>query len=96
MAWFRNHYECYRCNYYWEDEWSSQVDDDCPCCGARHASSFESEDLTFLIEEEDHCFVVLKSSAEAGDEPEYVEAIRFLSRSLAEAYIRSEPSCGLI
>lgn len=96
MAWFRNHYECYRCSETWEDEWSCACDDECPSCGARHASPVDSDDLTFIIEDEVHCFIVLKSPDEAGHDPDYHEVIRFLSRDLAEAYIRAEPANSLV
>ena len=52
MAWFLNHYECERCDGQWTDEWSCMCDDDCPHCGARHMSPYNSEELTTLIEEE--------------------------------------------
>lgn len=96
MAWFRNHYECYRCDQVWDDEWSCEVDDDCPHCGARHTSPFESEDLTYIIDDEGTHFVVLKSPDEAEDAPAYREVIRFLSKSWAEAYIRAEPADSLV
>lgn len=96
MAWFRNHYQCYRCDETWEDEWSCEVDDDCPHCGARHASPIESEDLTFIVEDDSICFVVLKSSDEAEHDPAYREVIRFLSKDLAEAYVRAEPADSLV
>ena len=96
VAWFRNRYECYRCSESWNDEWSCACDDDCPHCGARHASPVDSEDLTFTIEDEGHYFSVWKSADEAEHEPSYREVIRFLSRDLGEAYISAEPSEGLV
>jgi predicted nucleic acid-binding Zn-ribbon protein len=45
MAWFRNFYRCARCEHEWTDEWSAMCDDDCPHCGARHMSPYESEEL---------------------------------------------------
>jgi hypothetical protein len=42
---FRNYYRCARCSYEWEDVWSATCDDDCPDCGARHMSPYESEDV---------------------------------------------------
>lgn len=41
---FINYYRCPECEHEWEDEWSCQVDDDCPECGARHISPYDSED----------------------------------------------------
>jgi hypothetical protein len=38
MAWFLNHYTCYRCGRDWSDDWSCMCDDDCPYCGARHST----------------------------------------------------------
>lgn len=42
---FRNHYRCERCGHEWSSDWSCQVDDDCPSCGARHMSPTSSDDL---------------------------------------------------
>ncbi len=86
MAWFRNRYECYRCEYEWTDEWSCGCDDECPACGARHASPTESEDLSLIIEDEDECFVVYYSPEDAEDHPEYLEVGRFLTADLAKAF----------
>jgi predicted RNA-binding Zn-ribbon protein involved in translation (DUF1610 family) len=41
---FRNHYRCPHCDHQWADVWSAQCDDDCPNCGERHISPFESDD----------------------------------------------------
>lgn len=86
MAWFRNEYQCYRCEYEWEDEWSAQCDDDCPSCGARHASPVESEDFTTIVEDEGDFFVVYYSGEEAEDRPDYVAVGRFLTSDLARAF----------
>ena len=42
---FRNFYRCARCGHEWTDVWSAQCDDDCPRCGARHMSPYQSEDV---------------------------------------------------
>jgi predicted nucleic acid-binding Zn-ribbon protein len=42
---FRNFYRCARCGHMWTDVWSATCDDDCPHCGARHMSPYESEDV---------------------------------------------------
>ena len=42
---FRNFYRCARCGQEWTDVWSAQCDDDCPHCGARHMSPYDSEDV---------------------------------------------------
>lgn len=41
---FRNMYKCPRCAHEWDDVWPAQCDDDCPNCGARHISPYDSED----------------------------------------------------
>ena len=45
MALFRNHYHCERCGHNWTDVWSATCDDDCPSCGSRHYSPYQSEDV---------------------------------------------------
>jgi len=52
MAWFLNFYRCGRCRKIWTDEWSCTCDDECPHCGFRNMTPFNSEDLTELIVEE--------------------------------------------
>ncbi|HUO50278.1 MAG TPA: DUF3768 domain-containing protein [Candidatus Paceibacterota bacterium] len=42
---FHNYYRCARCNHHWSDVWTTQGDDDCPACGARHMSPYKSEDV---------------------------------------------------
>ena len=44
MTWL-NYYECPECNDTWQDEWDCQVDNDCPSCGCRHISPYESVDI---------------------------------------------------
>lgn len=44
--WFLNHYECPRCSCTWDDAWSCTCDDDCPECGMRHISPYDSTDLS--------------------------------------------------
>jgi hypothetical protein len=73
MAWFRNHYACERCEHEWSDEWSSACDDDCPNCGARHMSPYESDNLTEIVEERDGKFVAFRSPESAEDEADYEE-----------------------
>ena len=46
MAWFLNLYKCDRCRRRWADEWSCMCDDECPHCGARDMTPYESEELT--------------------------------------------------
>jgi hypothetical protein len=45
---FRNFYQCPRCDYKWEDMWDSTCDDECPECGNRDISPYESVDLSDL------------------------------------------------
>lgn len=87
LAWFRNIDQCYRCSQDWEDEWSCMCDDECPSCGARYASPVDSEDVTYLIERYDHYFVVLRSSDDAAEEPDYREVFHCLTRDLAQSYV---------
>src|SRR4051812_538073 len=60
MAWFLNNYTCYRCGEDWSDAWSCMCDDDCPRCGARHATTVDSDDLTVIIERDGSEFIVLR------------------------------------
>ena len=41
----RNFYSCTECETQWEDSWDCAVDDDCPHCGTRHVSPYESQDI---------------------------------------------------
>jgi hypothetical protein len=41
---FVNYYRCPACNHEWDDVWTAQCDDDCPECGQRHISPYNSED----------------------------------------------------
>ncbi|WP_247465844.1 hypothetical protein [Bradyrhizobium sp. 62] len=50
---------------------------------------FNSEDLTELIVTEGGKFVVLRSSEEAEDEPDYEELGRFATRDAAKEFLRS-------
>jgi len=42
---WRNFYRCAKCDHEWIDDYSCQVDDDCPKCGARHMSPVRSLDI---------------------------------------------------
>lgn len=90
MAWYRNYYRCARCGGDWPDEWSCMCDDDCPHCGARHMSPYESDDLTTIIEREGGAFIVLWSPETAGHEPDYCELGRFPTRAEAEAFVATD------
>src|SRR5277367_4353251 len=71
MAWFLNFYRCARCKQIWTDQWSCTCDDDCPHCGARHMSPFDSENLTELVEQDDKEFVAIRSPRSAEHDPGY-------------------------
>ena len=86
MAWFINHYTCYRCGQDWADAWSCMCGDDWPHCGARHSSPVDSEDLTVLVQPDGSEFVVLRSRDLAEHVPEYEVAGRFPTRAKAEEF----------
>ncbi len=87
MAWFLNHYHCDDCGADWEDEWSCCCDDDCPECGSRHWSPVASDDLTFVISEDDNGFAVFESPRTAEDKPRYTRVAVAPSAEAATAYI---------
>ena len=89
MTWFLNFYKCDRCRRRWTDEWSCMCDDECPRCGRRDMTPYESEDLTILIEEEGGEFVVLRSPDSAEHDPDYEEVGRFPTREKAETFLSS-------
>jgi hypothetical protein len=64
-------------------------DDDCPHCGARHATPVDSDDLTVLVEPDGSEFVVLRSPDTAEHYPDYEEIGRFPTRAKAEAFLTS-------
>ena len=87
MAWFLNHYKCAHCGSKWTDDWSCMCDDDCPHCGARHMSPFDSYDLTEIIVPHKGTFVVLRSPDAAEHLPDYCEVAKFATHEQAEAYL---------
>jgi hypothetical protein len=89
MAWFLNLYKCDRCKRRWADEWSCMCDDECPHCGARDLTPYNSEDLTELIEQDASEFVALRSPASAEHDPDYCEVGRFPTRAKAEEFLAS-------
>ena len=90
MAWFLNFYKCARCRRIWTDQWSCMCDDDCPHCGARHMSPYDSEELTTLIEEEGKEFVVIWSPETAEHDPDYRQLGRFPSREKALEFLSAD------
>ena len=85
MAWFHNRYRCERCQFDWHDEWSCTSDDDCPACGARHISPYDSDDLTEVIAKQGDAFVVYRSADTADHRPDYQEVGVFQTLELAGA-----------
>jgi hypothetical protein len=72
MAWFVNHYHCDDCDTDWDDEWSCCCDDECPSCGSGDWSPVESDDLTFVVEQDDdNAFSVYESPIGAEHSPDY-------------------------
>ena len=90
MAWYRNYYICERCDSTWTDEWSCMCDDDCPRCGDRHMSPYDSDDLTEIIKRDGNDFVVLWSPETAERKADYRELGRFATKSEAEAFLATE------
>lgn len=86
MAWFLNFYRCARCRKVWTDEWSCTCDDQCPYCGFRDMSPFDSENLTELIEQDGKEFVAIRSPDSAEDDPDYEEIGRFPTLAQAEEF----------
>ncbi len=90
MAWFLNLYKCAKCRRRWTGEWSCMCDDDCPHCGARHMSPYQSEDLTVVVEQEGSEFVVLESPETAEHDPDYRELGRFATEADAAKFVESD------
>jgi hypothetical protein len=87
MAWFRNRYQCDRCQFAWHDEWSCMCDDDCPACGARHMSPYDTDDLTEIIAKHGDEFAVFRSSDTAERKPDYQAVGVFPTLELAGAML---------
>lgn len=86
MAWFRNHYRCGDCGTKWADEWSCCCDDECPSCGSRDWSPYESDDLTEVVDSVSGSFVLLRSPESAEHYPDYAVVAQFPSQQAAERY----------
>jgi hypothetical protein len=91
MTWFRNYYRCEECRHEWEDEWSAMCDDDCPQCGARHMSPYDSDDLTEIIEGREGQFLVYRSAASAEHYPNYEQVAKLPTLKQAETYLGLRP-----
>ncbi len=89
MAWFRNHYKCPGCGCHWTDDWSCMCDDDCPACGDRHISPYDSEERTQIVERRGAGFVVLRSPDSAEHSPDYAEIASFPTMKEAETFMES-------
>jgi hypothetical protein len=85
--WLLNKYHCERCGRSWTDEWSCACDDDCPRCGERHVSPFDSDDLSAMVVKTEAGFAVLRSPDTAEDDPGYAAVAVFATRSEAEAFL---------
>jgi hypothetical protein len=64
-------------------------DDECPHCGARHATTVDSDDLTVIVERDGSEFVVLRSPDTAEHDPDYREVGRFPTHEQANKYLAS-------
>jgi hypothetical protein len=89
MAWFLNFYRCDTCERIWTDEWSCTCDDECPHCGARDMSPFDSQNLTELVAQDGQEFIALRSPSSAEHDPDYIELGRFPTRKKAEEFLDS-------
>lgn len=85
MAWFSNRYKCEGCQFLWNNEWSCMCDDDCPACGARHMSPYDTDDLTEIIARRGDAFAVFRSPDTAEHTPNYQEFGVFPTLELAGA-----------
>jgi hypothetical protein len=63
-------------------------DDECPHCGARDMSPFDSENLTELVEQDGKEFVAIRSPDTAEHDPDYCE-VGFPTREKAEEFLAS-------
>lgn len=86
MAWFLNKYRCGACGRAWADEWSCTCDDDCPHCGDRSWSPYDSDDLSTVVVAVSPGFAVLQSADEAEDDPDYRTVFVWPTRQQAEAF----------
>lgn len=89
MAWFLNFYRCDTCGRIWTDEWSCMCDDECPHCGARDMSPFDSENLTGIVAKDADEFIAFRSPDSAEHDPDYRELARFPTREKAEEFLVS-------
>jgi hypothetical protein len=89
MVWFRNDYECIRCHSKWSDEWSCMCDDECGDCGARDISPYGSDDLTYIMEQREGEFIVLRSPDSAEHAPDYENLASFATSEQAMAYLKA-------
>lgn len=97
MAWFLNKYLCEDCEQQWEDEWSATCDDDCPHCGSRHMSPFDSIDLTEIVEEQDGKFLVYISPDSAESSADYELIAEFSDQAAAEEFLKhGEAGIGFV
>ena len=62
-------------------------EDDCPHCGARHMSPYDSDNLTTVVEPSGTEYVVLWSPETAEHDADYRELGRFPTRAQAENFM---------
>jgi len=91
MAWFINKYRCEDCGDEWEDAWSATCEDDCPHCGSRHMTPYDSVDLTEFVEESEGQFLVFRSPDTAEDSPDYELIAECPTLEAAEEVLAGRP-----
>jgi len=64
-------------------------DDDCPQCGNRHISPYDSDERTEIIERRGATFVMLRSADTAENSPDYAEIAAFLTMEEAQAFVEN-------
>ena len=64
-------------------------DDDCPRCGSRHISPYDSDERNQIIERRAASFVVFHSADSAEHSPDYEEIGTFPTMQQAEAFLES-------
>jgi DNA-directed RNA polymerase subunit RPC12/RpoP len=89
MSWFKNFYQCSECGNSWHDDWSATCDDDCPHCGSRHMSLYDSDDLSVIVEGPDDkgVYTVMRSADDAEDSPDYQCVFRTNTKERAQQWI---------
>ena len=63
------------------------VDEECPHCRAKGITPYDANELTFLVIERAHKYVVFRSPETAEHAADYMEIAEFSTRDLAEDYV---------